>query len=468
MLGPVLADHIGKSPLSIVEACLEASYGTDECEISCDATGGSQSPSEFQSSDESLDGSVYNTFGVPLTSNLCHSESGSMLVSELSYDEEDSEGSEVDTDRPHPLYGEYLSRLGDADLCREAYTDLINEHEALLEAQHVRRKVGLELQVEDQATLDSFYVKEAEISEELRRIEEDAERLRQRLREARLSEWEDEESDILQPSEGLEADQANCRDHQALLQQVESAGLLDIPESSVESRPSPDFWIEDVLDMLGHSPRNAAAEPDIVVEDTLSTFIEPNGAWLDDFVDTRMFSNDLWPDPFGFEMFGDVNDQHEPAAQTHNIEHLEPFEIQEATIYIDPCLTVMTQTERTNDVSPDLKETPFPLAEHDTTAGTKDFQSLSTPYGASSSDNPKDFPSCTSHLKIPLSPPQSPPSLQKSIESLSSPGAGTSSSNENPKQCSFCNRLFSRPSDLRSAPSFMQRFPLRLNPSTII
>lgn len=459
MLGPVLAEHVGNSPLKIGGESLEASHGNEECDVSCDATGGSQPPSEFQSSDESLDGSVYNTFGVLSASNLCHSESGSMLESKLSCDERDSEDSEVDADQAHPLYDEYLSRLGDASLCQDAYIELLNKHEILLEAQERRLKVGLELQAEDRAKLDSFYIKEAKISEELRHIEEDVEHLRLRLREAGLSEWRDDESDILQPSERLEVDQATCRYHPDLLLQAETTELSDIPGSTTESRPSPDSCIEDVLDKW-ELPSTKAAQPELLDVDPLSTFLEPNRALLDDFVDTQMFSNDLWPDPIEFGIFGVVNDQVEPTFQTHNIEHLEPFEIQEAIMCIDPCLTVMTQSERTNDVSPELKETPFPLADYNATSGIIDFRSLSIPYGAISSDSPKDVPSCTAHLKIPLSPLLSPPSPQTSIESPLSSGACTSPSNENPKKCNYCKRIFTRLSDLRSAPPFMHRIPL--------
>jgi hypothetical protein len=46
-----------------------------------------------------------------------------------------SETPEAIKEEPHPIYEEYMSRLGDADLCREEHSDLVHEYDRLLEAQ---------------------------------------------------------------------------------------------------------------------------------------------------------------------------------------------------------------------------------------------------------------------------------------------------------------------------------------------
>lgn len=111
---------------------------------------------------------------------------------------------EVTREPQHPLYEEYMSRLGDADLCREAHSDLVIEHEELLDAQQVRQRVGRELQPEDQMILANFAAEEAKILGELRRIEADVERLRLECIQNGLlgEEVQADETDILKPSNG--------------------------------------------------------------------------------------------------------------------------------------------------------------------------------------------------------------------------------------------------------------------------
>jgi hypothetical protein len=90
----------------------------------------------------------------------------------------DSKAPEIIREPDHPLYEEYMSRLGDADLCYEALSDLRMENEGLLHTQEVRRTVGIELSPDDQATLEIFPAAEAKLLDELRRIEADVEHLR--------------------------------------------------------------------------------------------------------------------------------------------------------------------------------------------------------------------------------------------------------------------------------------------------
>lgn len=78
----------------------------------------------------------------------------------------------------HHLLDEYMQRLGDADLCRQAHLDLVIDYENLLEAQEVRQKIGRDLLLEDWETLANFPAEEARILKELRQINANVRRLR--------------------------------------------------------------------------------------------------------------------------------------------------------------------------------------------------------------------------------------------------------------------------------------------------
>jgi hypothetical protein len=150
----------------------------------------------------------------------------------------DSVISEVIREQQHPLYKEYMSRLGDADLCREEISDVVIEHEHLLGAKQTRQGLGIDLQAEDQRTLSSFPAEEARLSEELRRIEEDVERLRlECIREGILDASEgkgegvgegqvkdelDDETDILEPLQGtVDPEEAEYNKYSVLRQKPE-------------------------------------------------------------------------------------------------------------------------------------------------------------------------------------------------------------------------------------------------------
>jgi hypothetical protein len=121
-----------------------------------------------------------------------------------SSDEGGSENLEIIKEQRNPLYKEYMSRLGDASLRREAYSYLLSEHDHLLEALEASQRYGRELLAEDQTTLAKFYAKEARMSEELREIDADIERLRlECIRKGLLPEDEGDENDILQTSDGV-------------------------------------------------------------------------------------------------------------------------------------------------------------------------------------------------------------------------------------------------------------------------
>ena len=149
------------------------------------------------------------------------------IDSRSSRSSEDSETSEIVREPGHPLYEEYMSRLGDADLCREALSDLMIEHENLLHAQEVRRRVGRELLLDDQMTLENFPSAEAKLLDNLRRIEADVEHLKlECIREGLFGENGDEdegqEIDILQPSIGsVDPEQAEYDKYPLLLEKPE-------------------------------------------------------------------------------------------------------------------------------------------------------------------------------------------------------------------------------------------------------
>jgi hypothetical protein len=143
-------------------------------------------------------------------------------ASELDIDSRSNSPSEDDSESPqfikevyHPLFEAYLSRLGDADLCREAIAELMMEQDSLLQTQEVRRRVGLELSPDDQVTLQNFPAAEAKLLSELTRTEADVEYLRLECAKEGLfgenemengdggeDEAEVEEIDLLRPSIG--------------------------------------------------------------------------------------------------------------------------------------------------------------------------------------------------------------------------------------------------------------------------
>jgi hypothetical protein len=147
----------------------------------------------------------------------------------ISSSEEGSEALEIVRELYHPLYEEYMSRLGDADLCHEALSDLVIEHENLLYAKEVRRRVGRELLPDDQMTLENFPAAEAKLRDDLRRIEADIEHLRLGcIREGLFGEdenedeCESEEIDLLHPSIGsVDPKQAEYNKYPLLLEKPE-------------------------------------------------------------------------------------------------------------------------------------------------------------------------------------------------------------------------------------------------------
>lgn len=116
-----------------------------------------------------------------------------------------------------------MSRLGDAELCREAHSNLVLECKYLREIQEIRRRIGRDLQLEDRTALSNFPADEAKALEELGQIEAGVERLRlEVIREWILdeSEYESDEKDILEPlNYSVDLEQADYNKYPLLLLQ---------------------------------------------------------------------------------------------------------------------------------------------------------------------------------------------------------------------------------------------------------
>jgi hypothetical protein len=120
----------------------------------------------------------------------------------------------------HPLFKEYMSRLGDSSLLHEAYSELLSKNDNLLKIKEVSQRSGRELTLESQTTLAKFYAQETKISEELRQINTDVERLRlECIRKGLLPKEESDENDILQTSDGsVDPEQAEYNKFPRLLE----------------------------------------------------------------------------------------------------------------------------------------------------------------------------------------------------------------------------------------------------------
>jgi hypothetical protein len=78
----------------------------------------------------------------------------------------------------HPLQISYLSTLGDLDLAKERHQNMTQERDRLLYMQESRSRVDMDVPENDRDFLDQFPTKEAEILEEISKIEEAVEQQR--------------------------------------------------------------------------------------------------------------------------------------------------------------------------------------------------------------------------------------------------------------------------------------------------
>jgi hypothetical protein len=106
-------------------------------------------------------------------------------------------------DKEHPLFKEYMSRLGDSGLLHEAYSELLSENDSFLRANEASQRSGRALTLESETTLARFYARQTKLLEDLRQVDADAERLRlECIRKGLLLEGEGDENDILQTFDG--------------------------------------------------------------------------------------------------------------------------------------------------------------------------------------------------------------------------------------------------------------------------
>jgi hypothetical protein len=202
-----------------------------------------------------------------------------------SADGDGSEASEIFRELYHPLYEAYLSRLGDADLCHEAITELMIEHDNLLHAQELRRRVGMELSPDHQVTLGNFPAAETKLLNELRRIDEDVELLRlECVRERLVDEKENQNEVDLEVQNGEGGNDEEIDLSQTLIGSLEPEQadynkyplLLEKPEEKEEENKSKvlltDFKEGDVGDRITcwllHKLRTSGLEVELLARQT--------------------------------------------------------------------------------------------------------------------------------------------------------------------------------------------------------
>jgi hypothetical protein len=342
-------------------------------------------------------------------------------------DADDSDILDVTREQHHPLFSKYLSRLGDADLRREDHSELVIEHKYLLEAQEARQRFGIELLPEDQIKLASFPAEEAKLLDNLREIEADIERLRlECLLESLL-----DDGDVLSNRDA------------AIEQPLTLYSRLDGTSES-------DIILQN--DTAPPRTQDEGAASEVTRKAVTHTLSGRDDDWLCKFVNLGMFSNDYSQDILQNDIFQDIRNQRLLVNQSQHGEHLGPSETQEIPEGIDPFLTVITQLERSADISPAPKESSFPSLSPnantmtcDYTTRTMDIPSYGTPFGTIPRHEPKDLYECSPSSKIPPPPAPSPSASQSSYP----PKSGLSSSSDSPTICMHCNRSFSRPSDFK-------------------
>lgn len=104
-------------------------------------------------------------------------------------------GLSSDLEEYHPLYANYLSRLGDLDLAREQYQNMIQERESILSSQESRAFLGMDTSEEDHEFLSRFPELETSMKDEIAEIERDVERCRAKCVENGVDTSEDHDRD---------------------------------------------------------------------------------------------------------------------------------------------------------------------------------------------------------------------------------------------------------------------------------
>ena len=105
-------------------------------------------------------------------------------------------------DEEHPLFKEYMARLGDSHLLFEAYLELLSENDSLLKIKEASQRSGMVLPLESETTLAKFYAQQTKLLKDLKQVEADVERLRLECIRKGLLPEEGDENDILQTFDG--------------------------------------------------------------------------------------------------------------------------------------------------------------------------------------------------------------------------------------------------------------------------
>jgi hypothetical protein len=84
----------------------------------------------------------------------------------------------------HPLYANYLSRLGDLDLAKERHQNMILEQEDLLRLRESKLVVGMDLDNDEKIFLENLPLRKAELQQEMEKIKKDVEQLKKKCLEA--------------------------------------------------------------------------------------------------------------------------------------------------------------------------------------------------------------------------------------------------------------------------------------------
>lgn len=84
----------------------------------------------------------------------------------------------------HPLYANYLSRLGDLDLAKERLQDMILERGDLLRLRESKLVVGMDLNNDEKKFLENLPLRETELQQEIEKIKKDIGQLKEKCLEA--------------------------------------------------------------------------------------------------------------------------------------------------------------------------------------------------------------------------------------------------------------------------------------------
>lgn len=229
----------------------------------------------YDAHEERLDREEYNITRIQkrILSGVSLAMDGDNDVSSLSGSSEEGSEDLEDMQKPnHPLYEEYLSRLGDLNLCHEEHFNLVAEYYTLLERQETRQRHGEPLHPQTEIVLAKFPAAEAKILERLREIEADVERLRREcIQEGLLGEGRDdevvsegEEIDILKGPDGSpNFEQSEYQKYSLLLEQAEHKGNEEWSKALITRFKQDDIG-DRITRWLLHKLRSSCSEVELL------------------------------------------------------------------------------------------------------------------------------------------------------------------------------------------------------------